>query len=159
MYFLLNILSALYSKNILDKYKYCWTFSQNIHYCGFTSALTASQVSSVFQPSPIEIHVGFKFSEIWSFEVLHWNTPLQLSFSSQLSVADVVFISSELLEVPSPEHEEGIIPDSPILPSSLPVANRLKKRRNIDKTKHVRYAEMPLPQTNNTLFSGQSALL
>ncbi|XP_044196107.1 DNA endonuclease RBBP8 isoform X2 [Thunnus albacares] len=53
----------------------------------------------------------------------------------------------------SPEQEEGIIPDSPILPSSLPVANKLKKRKNLDKSKHVRYAEIPLPQSNNSLFS------
>ncbi|XP_062297902.1 DNA endonuclease RBBP8 isoform X1 [Scomber scombrus] len=53
----------------------------------------------------------------------------------------------------SPELEEGIIPDSPVLPSSLPVANKLKKRKNSVKTKHVRYAEMPLRQSNNSLFS------
>uniref|UniRef100_G3NBP1 DNA endonuclease RBBP8 n=1 Tax=Gasterosteus aculeatus aculeatus TaxID=481459 RepID=G3NBP1_GASAC len=43
------------------------------------------------------------------------------------------------------EPEEGIIPDSPILMSSLPVPNKLKKRKDVDKGKHVRYAEMPLP--------------
>ncbi|XP_026217699.1 DNA endonuclease RBBP8 isoform X2 [Anabas testudineus] len=53
----------------------------------------------------------------------------------------------------SPEQEEGIIPDSPILPSSLPVANKLKKRKNLDKSKHVRYAELPLPRCNNSLFN------
>ncbi|KAK2886252.1 DNA endonuclease RBBP8 isoform X2 [Channa argus] len=53
----------------------------------------------------------------------------------------------------SPEHEECIIPDSPILPSSLPIVNKLKKRKNIAKSKHVRYAELPLPQANNSLFS------
>ncbi|KAM7390713.1 hypothetical protein PAMA_008754 [Pampus argenteus] len=60
---------------------------------------------------------------------------------------------SGLQRASSPEQEEGIIPDSPILPSSLPVANKLKKRKNTDKTKHVRYAEMPLPHPNNSLFS------
>ncbi|KAI9542823.1 hypothetical protein NQZ68_016127 [Dissostichus eleginoides] len=55
--------------------------------------------------------------------------------------------------VNSPEQEEGIIPDSPIMASSLPVANKLKKRKNIDRIKHVRYAEMPLPKANNSLFS------
>ncbi|XP_053198328.1 DNA endonuclease RBBP8 [Scomber japonicus] len=53
----------------------------------------------------------------------------------------------------SPEVEDGIIPDSPILASSLPAANKLKKRKNIGKIKHVRYAEMPLLQSNNSLFS------
>ncbi|KAK9528039.1 hypothetical protein VZT92_014540 [Zoarces viviparus] len=50
----------------------------------------------------------------------------------------------------SSEQEDGIIPDSPILTSSLPVANKLKKQKDIDKMKHVRYAEMPLP--NKSLF-------
>ncbi|XP_032359566.1 DNA endonuclease RBBP8 isoform X2 [Etheostoma spectabile] len=59
---------------------------------------------------------------------------------------------SESQQAFSPEQEEGIIPDSPILPSSLPVANRLKKQKNIDKMKRVRYAEIPLPQSNNSLF-------
>ncbi|XP_063729929.1 DNA endonuclease RBBP8 isoform X2 [Eleginops maclovinus] len=56
-------------------------------------------------------------------------------------------------QITSPEQEEGIIPDSPILPSTLPVTNKLKKRKCIDKMKHVRYAERPLPQANNSLFS------
>ncbi|XP_076617674.1 DNA endonuclease RBBP8 isoform X2 [Chaetodon auriga] len=60
---------------------------------------------------------------------------------------------SELQQASSPEQEDGVIPDSPVLPSSLPVANKLKKRRNTDKRKHVRYAEMPLSQSNNSLFN------
>ncbi|XP_041817896.1 DNA endonuclease RBBP8 isoform X2 [Chelmon rostratus] len=60
---------------------------------------------------------------------------------------------SELQQTSSPEQEEGIIPDSPVLPSSLPLANKLKKRRNIDKIRHVRYAEIPLSQSNNSLFN------
>ncbi|XP_051796689.1 DNA endonuclease RBBP8 isoform X2 [Acanthochromis polyacanthus] len=59
---------------------------------------------------------------------------------------------SELHEASPQEEEEGIIPDSPILSSSLPVVNRLKKRKNINKNKHVRYAEMPLPKSNTSLF-------
>ncbi|XP_028425476.1 DNA endonuclease RBBP8 isoform X2 [Perca flavescens] len=60
---------------------------------------------------------------------------------------------SESQQASSPEQqEEGIIPDSPILPSSLPVANKLKKQKNIDKMKRIRYAEIPLPQFNNSLF-------
>ncbi|XP_034416235.1 DNA endonuclease RBBP8 [Cyclopterus lumpus] len=51
----------------------------------------------------------------------------------------------------SSEQEEGVIPDSPILPSSLPVANKLRKRKDINKIKHVRYAEVPRP--NRSLFS------
>ncbi|XP_041824903.1 DNA endonuclease RBBP8 isoform X2 [Melanotaenia boesemani] len=61
-------------------------------------------------------------------------------------------ISSEPKEASSPEQEEGVIPDSPILPSPLPVANKLKKRKHNEKTKHVRYAETPLQRSNNSLF-------
>ncbi|KAM6971624.1 DNA endonuclease RBBP8 [Tautogolabrus adspersus] len=53
----------------------------------------------------------------------------------------------------SPDQEEGIIPDSPVLQSSLPTANKLRKRRNVDKLKHVRYAETSLPQTNSSIFN------
>ncbi|XP_075932427.1 DNA endonuclease RBBP8 [Anarhichas minor] len=60
------------------------------------------------------------------------------------------FISLEPQQASSSEQEDGIIPDSPILTSSLPVANKLKKRKDINKMKHVRYAEMPLP--NKSLF-------
>ncbi|KAK2858610.1 hypothetical protein Q5P01_003230 [Channa striata] len=60
---------------------------------------------------------------------------------------------SDPRQASSPEHEEGVIPDSPILPSSLPIANKLKKRKNVEKRKHVRYAELPFPQANNSLFS------
>ncbi|XP_023152675.3 DNA endonuclease RBBP8 isoform X2 [Amphiprion ocellaris] len=60
---------------------------------------------------------------------------------------------SELHKASSQEEEEGIIPDSPILSSSLPVVNRLKKHKNINKNKHVRYAEMPLPKSSNSLFN------
>ncbi|CAJ1081893.1 DNA endonuclease RBBP8 isoform X4 [Xyrichtys novacula] len=56
----------------------------------------------------------------------------------------------------SPEHEEGIIPDSPVLHSSLPAANKLRKRKNVAKVKHVRYAEMPLPQSSSSLFNEPS---
>lgn len=65
---------------------------------------------------------------------------------------------SESKEASPPEQEEGVIPDSPILPSSLPVVNRLKKQKNNDQMKRVRYAEVPLPQSNNSLFNGQSSL-
>ncbi|XP_071341930.1 DNA endonuclease RBBP8 isoform X2 [Trachinotus anak] len=60
---------------------------------------------------------------------------------------------SEPLQASTPEQEEGIIPDSPVLPSSLPVANRLKKQKNTDKHRRVRYAELPLPHRNSSLFS------
>ncbi|XP_065804955.1 DNA endonuclease RBBP8 isoform X2 [Labrus bergylta] len=60
---------------------------------------------------------------------------------------------SEQQQASSPDQEEGIIPDSPVLPSSLPVANKLRKRRNVDKRKLVRYAEMPLPHTNSSIFN------
>ncbi|XP_054893561.1 DNA endonuclease RBBP8 isoform X2 [Poeciliopsis prolifica] len=51
------------------------------------------------------------------------------------------------------EHDEGVIPDSPILTSSLPAANKLRKRKHPDKSRRVRYAETPLPQKNNSLFN------
>ncbi|XP_037613249.1 DNA endonuclease RBBP8 [Sebastes umbrosus] len=60
---------------------------------------------------------------------------------------------SEPQQASSPEQEDGIIPDSPILQSSLPVLNKLRKRRDVDKMKHVRYAETPLPRFNYSLFS------
>ncbi|XP_070709269.1 DNA endonuclease RBBP8 isoform X3 [Pempheris klunzingeri] len=56
-------------------------------------------------------------------------------------------------ELQQASEEEGIIPDSPTLPNSFPVANRLKKRRNMAKVKNVRYAEMPLLQSGNSLFN------
>uniref|UniRef100_UPI003AAD2FB3 DNA endonuclease RBBP8 n=1 Tax=Centroberyx gerrardi TaxID=166262 RepID=UPI003AAD2FB3 len=58
---------------------------------------------------------------------------------------------SDLQQI-SPEQEEGVIPDSPILSSSLPMANKLKRRKNNNKAKHVRYAETPLPQSHSSLF-------
>lgn len=118
------------------------------HFLYFISSKTATNT------------VGFtaKFSEFLRCGVLHRNKRLQWSFSSQLSIAGVIFISSEPQQASSPEQEEGIIPDSPILPSSLPAINKLKKRKNIDKIKHIHYAEMPLPQSNHSLFNGQSAL-
>ncbi|KAL6098047.1 rbbp8 [Pungitius sinensis] len=51
----------------------------------------------------------------------------------------------ELQQASTSEQEDGIIPDSPILMSSLPVPNKLRKQKDVDKRKHVRYAEMPLP--------------
>ncbi|XP_040921629.1 DNA endonuclease RBBP8 isoform X2 [Toxotes jaculatrix] len=59
---------------------------------------------------------------------------------------------SELQQASTPDQEEGIIPDSPVLPSSLPVVNKLKKLKKTDKASRVRYAELPLPQANNSLF-------
>ncbi|KAM4533385.1 DNA endonuclease RBBP8 isoform 2-T2 [Odontesthes bonariensis] len=59
---------------------------------------------------------------------------------------------SELKDASSPESEEGVIPDSPLVPSSLPVANKLRKRKRPDKVRHVRYAETPLPPSNSSLF-------
>ncbi|KAM9333529.1 DNA endonuclease RBBP8 [Pholidichthys leucotaenia] len=59
---------------------------------------------------------------------------------------------SETKQSSSPELEEGIIPDSPIMPCSLPVANRLKRRKPHDEGKRLRYAEAPLPQSNTSLF-------
>ncbi|XP_016534405.1 DNA endonuclease RBBP8-like isoform X2 [Poecilia formosa] len=60
-------------------------------------------------------------------------------------------ISADLEE--TSERDEGVIPDSPILTSSLPAASRLRKRKHPDKSRRVRYAETPLPQKNNSLFN------
>ncbi|XP_039983412.1 DNA endonuclease RBBP8 isoform X2 [Xiphias gladius] len=56
----------------------------------------------------------------------------------------------------TPQQEEGVIPDSPVLLGSLPAANKLRKRKNVVKSRHVRYAEVPLPQCDSSLFSGLS---
>lgn len=66
--------------------------------------------------------------------------------------------SSQPEQASPPEQDEDFIPNTPEPPSSLPVANRLKKRKNADKHRHVRYAEFPLPHRNNSIFSGQSAV-
>ncbi|XP_061570040.1 DNA endonuclease RBBP8 [Cololabis saira] len=58
----------------------------------------------------------------------------------------------ELKEDSSPEQEDGVIPDSPILSSSLPATNRLKKLKHVDKVKHVRYAERPLSVSDKSIF-------
>ncbi|XP_043961481.1 DNA endonuclease RBBP8 isoform X2 [Gambusia affinis] len=60
-------------------------------------------------------------------------------------------ISADLEE--TLEQDDGVIPDSPILTSSLPAANKLRKRKHPDKSRRVRYAETPLPQKNNSLFN------
>lgn len=86
------------------------------------------------------------------------NSPLSQTLSPQVMIAAVVF-SSELQRVSSPEQEEGIIPDSPVLHSSLPVANKLRKHRHFHSSKHVRYAETHPRKPSKSLFSGQSASL
>ncbi|KAM4606652.1 DNA endonuclease RBBP8 isoform 2-T2 [Polymixia lowei] len=53
----------------------------------------------------------------------------------------------------SPEQEEGVIPDSPIQSTTLPLANKLKRRKKEGKEKPVRYAERPLAQPNSSLFN------
>ncbi|XP_053715526.1 DNA endonuclease RBBP8 isoform X2 [Synchiropus splendidus] len=59
----------------------------------------------------------------------------------------------KLQSASSPDAEDGIIPDSPVLASSLPVSNKLKKRKNSNKPKHVRYLEIPLSSSSVTFFS------
>ncbi|KAI4806680.1 hypothetical protein KUCAC02_017495 [Chaenocephalus aceratus] len=87
-------------------------------------------------------------------EVFHSRTQQLKEQNKTLQDAIILLEESSAPEqVNSPEQEEGVIPDSPIMASSLPVANKLKKRKNIDRIKHVRYAEMPLPKANNSLFS------
>ncbi|XP_060949506.1 DNA endonuclease RBBP8 [Limanda limanda] len=71
----------------------------------------------------------------------------------QAEVQNLKMSCSELQRASSPEQEEGIIPDSPVMASSLPVANRLKKRKNMDKSRRLQYTERPLMQINNSLFS------
>ncbi|KAL4635467.1 DNA endonuclease RBBP8 [Arapaima gigas] len=43
-------------------------------------------------------------------------------------------------QVKSPEPEEGVIPDSPMRPASLPIVNKMRRRKD---GRHVRYAENP----------------
>ncbi|XP_077364796.1 DNA endonuclease RBBP8 isoform X2 [Festucalex cinctus] len=57
----------------------------------------------------------------------------------------------------SPEHEDGIIPDSPVMASSLPAANKLKKRKYKDGSKHVHYAEGPSLKFNRSLFKDKAS--
>ncbi|XP_062235991.1 DNA endonuclease RBBP8 [Platichthys flesus] len=71
----------------------------------------------------------------------------------QAEVQNLKMACSELQLASTPEQEEGIIPDSPVMASSLPVANRLKKRKNMDKSRRLQYTEQPLTQINNSLFS------
>ncbi|RVE58965.1 hypothetical protein OJAV_G00199530 [Oryzias javanicus] len=52
----------------------------------------------------------------------------------------------------SSEQDDGFIPDSPVLPSSLPPANKLRKRKQVDQQKHVRYEEKPLPHSHKSLL-------
>ncbi|XP_057680748.1 DNA endonuclease RBBP8 isoform X2 [Corythoichthys intestinalis] len=59
---------------------------------------------------------------------------------------------SKPLVANSPEHEVGFIPDSPVMASSLPVANKKKKRKYTDNSKHVHYAEAPSFKFNKSLF-------
>ncbi|XP_059901074.1 DNA endonuclease RBBP8 isoform X1 [Gadus macrocephalus] len=47
----------------------------------------------------------------------------------------------------SPDPEDGMIPDSPIMPSSLPMANKLKRRKKHCDTK-MRFAGTPLPESH-----------
>uniref|UniRef100_UPI0009B45658 DNA endonuclease RBBP8-like n=1 Tax=Monopterus albus TaxID=43700 RepID=UPI0009B45658 len=58
---------------------------------------------------------------------------------------------SQCQRASTPEDKDGFIPDSPVLPSSLPMANKLKKRK-LNKNKHVYYAELPLPPPSNNLL-------
>ncbi|XP_020568251.1 DNA endonuclease RBBP8 isoform X2 [Oryzias latipes] len=52
----------------------------------------------------------------------------------------------------SSEQDDGFIPDSPVLPSSLPPANKLRKRKQVAQQKHVRYEEKPLPHAHKSLL-------
>ncbi|KAM3860309.1 DNA endonuclease RBBP8 [Diretmus argenteus] len=60
---------------------------------------------------------------------------------------------SELRQTSFPEHEDGVIPDSPIQASSLVGLNKLKRHKHNNKTQHVRYAETPLPPSHSSLFN------
>nr|XP_061811621.1 DNA endonuclease RBBP8-like [Nerophis lumbriciformis] len=62
---------------------------------------------------------------------------------------------SKPLVANSPEHEVGFIPDSPVMASSLPVANKKKKRKYTDNSKHVHYAEAPSFKFNKSLFKDE----
>uniref|UniRef100_H3CTM4 DNA endonuclease RBBP8 n=1 Tax=Tetraodon nigroviridis TaxID=99883 RepID=H3CTM4_TETNG len=75
----------------------------------------------------------------------------------QAELQKVKMSGSELRRVSSPEQEEDIIPCTPVMHSSLPVANKLRRHTRVHKTAHVRYAETHLRKSNKTLFSGQRA--
>lgn len=105
------------------------------------------------------IDLSEKFLTPISRQLVLFHFGLMENFISQLYSAGVVTFSSEIQQTSSPESEEGIIPDSPVLPSSMPASNRLKKRRNGNKDMHIHYAEMPLSQANKSRFRGQPALL
>ncbi|XP_077411221.1 DNA endonuclease RBBP8 isoform X2 [Vanacampus margaritifer] len=64
---------------------------------------------------------------------------------------------SELQVALSQEQEDGVIPDSPVLASSLPAANKLKKRKHKDDSKHVHYAEGPSHKFNRSLFKDKAS--
>ncbi|XP_056155743.1 DNA endonuclease RBBP8 [Lampris incognitus] len=53
----------------------------------------------------------------------------------------------------SPEQEEGVIPDSPLLQNSLPLANKLKRRKKNGQGKQARHAETPLLQSPSSFFN------
>lgn len=123
---------------------------------GFTSQMHV--MSQVFS-----IHLCESSPSSVSFEAVVLCTEVKFQFPVEhcrcFFLFFLIYISSELQQASSPEQEDGIIPDSPVLPSSLPVLKKLKKHRNLDRMKCVRYAEVPLLQSNNSLFKGQSAPL
>ncbi|XP_077480914.1 DNA endonuclease RBBP8 isoform X2 [Stigmatopora argus] len=66
---------------------------------------------------------------------------------------------SKLQVANSPDHEDGFIPDSPVMASSLPLANKKKKRKCMDNSKHVHYAAEPSFKINKSLFNESSERL
>ncbi|XP_077592113.1 DNA endonuclease RBBP8 isoform X2 [Stigmatopora nigra] len=66
---------------------------------------------------------------------------------------------SKLQVANSPDHEDGFIPDSPVMASSLPLANKKKKRKCMDNSKHVHYAAEPSFKINKLLFNESSERL
>ncbi|XP_061661806.1 DNA endonuclease RBBP8 isoform X2 [Syngnathoides biaculeatus] len=56
-----------------------------------------------------------------------------------------------------PGHEDGVIPDSPVLVNSFTVTNKLKKRKYLDNSKHVHDARNSSIKCNRSLFKVQES--
>lgn len=105
--------------------------------------------------------LGKSFARVCNSLLLSCKTYHRITDSWFRGIVTLVFVlsfSSRSQQATATEQEEDFIPNSPVLPSSLPATNKLKKHRNVDKNRRLRYIEFPLPRPNNTLFRGRSAL-
>ena len=85
--------------------------------------------------------------------------PLGLRPEKDSKMPDLtILFRSEPQRSMSPDPEDGMIPDSPIMPSSLPLANKLKRSKKHCDTK-MRFAGTPLPESHCMMLNGQSPTL